>query len=276
MCVSAGDVLVYVNGECVLGFTHQDVVSMFQSMPFGDVVSLEVCRGYSLPFDPNDPDTEIVTTVAVALPPYTTPGGSPAAYPGSPSRHSVKSLPDLSRPGGGASGGGLGGGAGDRRSALRNKSFEQIHVADDGDLRTVHIVKGPYGFGFTVAASGRGQRVKQVLDRARCGPLAEGDVLAEINGVCVADMPHAQLVEVLKGCREGDAASITVQRARHGEKGGERGDREGQTRRRGAVGRGGREGDRGEGHAHSKDTVTHWNNCTHYTCTHGPLMHRTQ
>ena len=39
-----GDVLVYVNNECVLGYTHQDVVEIFQSIPIGQSVELTVCR----------------------------------------------------------------------------------------------------------------------------------------------------------------------------------------------------------------------------------------
>jgi len=42
------------------------MVSIFQSIAPGEDVHLEVCRGYPLPFDPADPNTEIVTTVAVA------------------------------------------------------------------------------------------------------------------------------------------------------------------------------------------------------------------
>ena len=61
----SGDVLVYVNGQCVLGYTHQDMVHMFQTIAAGEMVQVEVCRGYPLPFDPDDPNTEIVTTVAV-------------------------------------------------------------------------------------------------------------------------------------------------------------------------------------------------------------------
>lgn len=63
--IFAGDVLVYVGDTCVLGYTHADVVNMFQNIDPGRTVYLEVCRGYPLPFDPNDPNTEIVTTVAV-------------------------------------------------------------------------------------------------------------------------------------------------------------------------------------------------------------------
>lgn len=58
--------MVRVNGRCVLGYTHQEMVSIFQSITAGEEVHLEVCRGYPLPFDPADPNTEIVTTVAVA------------------------------------------------------------------------------------------------------------------------------------------------------------------------------------------------------------------
>lgn len=48
-----------------MGFTHQDMVSVFQGITPGETVLLEVCRGYSLPYDPNDPNTEVITTVAV-------------------------------------------------------------------------------------------------------------------------------------------------------------------------------------------------------------------
>lgn len=41
------------------------MVSVFQSIVPGETVCLDVCRGYPLPFDPNDPNTEVVTTVAV-------------------------------------------------------------------------------------------------------------------------------------------------------------------------------------------------------------------
>lgn len=44
------------------------MVSVFQSIAPGETVKLEVCRGYPLPFDPNDPNTEVVTTVAVSAP----------------------------------------------------------------------------------------------------------------------------------------------------------------------------------------------------------------
>lgn len=54
-----GDVIVYVNDTCVLGYTHNEIVRLFQSIGIGSTVTLEVCRGYPLPFDPNDPNTEV-------------------------------------------------------------------------------------------------------------------------------------------------------------------------------------------------------------------------
>lgn len=68
---SVGDVLVRVDSQLVLGYTHSDVVSMFQTIKPGERVELEVCRGYPLAFDPNDPNTEIVTTIAVSMPKLT-------------------------------------------------------------------------------------------------------------------------------------------------------------------------------------------------------------
>ncbi|KAL7307399.1 hypothetical protein TKK_0000581 [Trichogramma kaykai] len=66
--LQTGDVLVYVNDICVLGFTHNEMVQVFKSIASGETVSLEVCRGYPLPFDPNDPNTEVLTTIAVNPP----------------------------------------------------------------------------------------------------------------------------------------------------------------------------------------------------------------
>ena len=69
------------------------MVTMFQSINAGAEVQLEVCRGYPLPFDPDDPNTEIVTTVAV-----TSPGQNEWANELERQRNQsdVQSMPDLS------------------------------------------------------------------------------------------------------------------------------------------------------------------------------------
>lgn len=59
---------------------------------------------------------------------------------------------------------------------------------------TVPIVKGGMGFGFTIADSGFGQKVKKILDRGRCKSLREGDVLVSINETDVRGMGHSEVV----------------------------------------------------------------------------------
>ena len=218
-----GDVLVYVNETCVLGFTHADMVSMFQSIQSGETVNLEVCRGYPLPFDPDDPNTEIVTTVAV-----TSPDQGDWANELERQRFSsnntnpvdVQSMPDLSANQGSVSGSNLVNrpGSADLLDYGKNDDvFESPpKINNDNsrqeDLATVPITKGGMGFGFTIADSAYGQKVKKILDRPRCKTLQEGDILVEINGVSVRGMSHSEVVQVLKECSRGQEANITIQR----------------------------------------------------------------
>merc|ERR1719244_522148 len=68
------------------------------------------------------------------------------------------------------------------------------------------------GFGFTIADSAYGQKVKKILDRPRCKNLNEGDILVEINNHSVRNMSHGEVVQVLKDCARGQEAAITIQR----------------------------------------------------------------
>ena len=216
-----------MNNTCVLGYTHQNIVGNFQTIRTNETISLEVCRGYPLPFDPNDPNTEIVTTMAVTAPEKTNthnvpPLNSSSNHPHSglnASQRSIKSMPDLTNmqkhnhigpPGGGS----------------RNKSFDQLDTGDSGvtdalsvfpssakpEMLSVNITKGNMGFGFTIADSAYGQKVKQILDKSRCTTLLEGDILVEINHHKVKDMPHTEVVQILKDCPRGLDATIVVQR----------------------------------------------------------------
>ncbi|XP_077488025.1 membrane associated guanylate kinase, WW and PDZ domain containing protein magi isoform X7 [Amblyomma americanum] len=230
-----GDVLVYVNGICVLGYTHQGVVSLFQSIPPGEMVHLQVCRGYALPFDPDDPNTEIVTTMAVSSPddPMARHRPRPDDYQDIYSSKSLedldstesrtrpaKSMPDLSGP--------------DRPRPQRHNSADLLSVSGGGgapdildftspaspgggvgakpQTLTVEIVKGTSGFGFTIADSAYGQKVKKILDEPRCRGLQEGDLLVEIEGRDVRGRPHTEVVQALKDCPVGQAARITLHR----------------------------------------------------------------
>ncbi|XP_078678514.1 membrane-associated guanylate kinase, WW and PDZ domain-containing protein 1-like isoform X2 [Branchiostoma floridae x Branchiostoma belcheri] len=232
--LETGDVIVFVNDTCVLGYTHSDVVGLFQTIPPGQRVRLECRRGYPLPFDPDDPNTNIVTSVAIAMPTTNTvdslvsryngdqPDRLPFAPPPQRPTHTVqssfsKSMPDISaRP---------------RHQHERsltpepgphpNRASTGYFYEDGVSLRpeelkpeyvTVHIVKGDRGFGFTIADSAYGQRVKQILDEPRCKNLCVGDVLVEINGTDVRQCTHNELVGILKECSKGKETTIIVQR----------------------------------------------------------------
>lgn len=255
--LKTGDVIVRVNGTCVLGHTHQDVIRLFQSIAPGDTVELETCRGYPLNFDPDDPNTEIVTTVAVTLPQdgsntsnTTTPSsststiipnanGNLSAAVTNHSRVGLKPLPDLAmglnstsslspstsqEEGGPAGGGGLSsyahtgndinGGHGHHGNGPVPDLVSLSLGGNYGkpEFLSVGIVKGPMGFGFTIADSPYGQRVKQILDQGRCKTLAEGDLLVQINGESIRELPHQDTVQVLKDCPQGVETLIVVQR----------------------------------------------------------------
>lgn len=237
--LKTGDVLVYVNETCVLGFTHHDMVSVFQSIAPGETVKLEVCRGYPLPFDPNDPNTEVVTTVAVSAPDSVT--GDTDNYlddeiagkmsermfdPTGESNHvrsgsddmlnsSVKSMPDLC--------------TSEKIKNMQRPNSTDVLLDDPSrhvtefyneppaipekpEFLSISIVKGPMGFGFTIADSAYGQKVKKILDRQRCKNLMEGDILVNINAINVRNMCHSEVVQVLKDCERNQEATVTVQR----------------------------------------------------------------
>lgn len=172
LCVCAGDVIVFVNGTCVLGYTHQDVVSLFQNISPSETVTLEICRGYPLPFDPDDPNTEIVTTVAVTLPqdgPVTETG--PAYISQGPSMEflntssrSLKSLPDLTRSANiNSNTSSQNSVAGEHKMMGHGNGPPDLvsHPGAPSKAEELHIsiVRGPMGFGFTIADSPYGQKV---------------------------------------------------------------------------------------------------------------------
>ena len=219
-----GDVLVYVNGQCVLGFTHHDMVTMFQSIGPGEVVCLDVCRGYPLPFDPDDPNTEIVTTVAVTSPEQGEWANELERQRStSAEADTAHSMPDLWRGQGQHTMEARPGSAdllmtehklenGTVQNGLDNSSEMAEMRFNPNDLVTIPIVKGGMGFGFTIADSAGGQKVKKILDRPRCKNLNEGDILVEINTSNVVNMSHNEAVQVLKDCARGQEAAITIQR----------------------------------------------------------------
>lgn len=75
------------------------------------------------------------------------------------------------------------------------------------------MIRGPNGFGFTIADSPYGQRVKEIIDRHRCQGLQQGDVIIRINNTVVHNLDHTEVVETLKGCPKGEPTNFQVQRS---------------------------------------------------------------
>uniref|UniRef100_A0A670Y362 Membrane-associated guanylate kinase, WW and PDZ domain-containing protein 1 n=1 Tax=Pseudonaja textilis TaxID=8673 RepID=A0A670Y362_PSETE len=209
--METGDVIVSVNDTCVLGHTHAQVVKIFQSIPIGASVDLELCRGYPLPFDPDDPNTSLVTSVAIL-------DKEPIIVNGQESYDSPASH--------GSKTGKVNGMKEQRPSSPAEVSSNGSHgypndtvslassIATQPELITVHIIKGPMGFGFTIADSpgGGGQRVKQIVDSPRCRGLKEGDLIVEVNKKNVQNLTHNQVVDMLIECPKGSEVTLLVQR----------------------------------------------------------------
>lgn len=206
--LQTGDLIVYVNDICVLGYTHNKIVRLFQSIAPGETVVLEVCRGYSLPFDPNDPNTEVVTTIAVDSNVITTDSDKKIEFGIDGNYNFLKnSLEQID----------LKENCLDSNINTFNKNTsKELNIPPTNQINKVivniSIVKGTLGFGFTIADSACGQRVKKILDRQRCKNLLEGDILVEINNINVQEMSHDEVVQVLKNCPHNEDAIICVQR----------------------------------------------------------------
>ncbi|XP_078275861.1 membrane-associated guanylate kinase, WW and PDZ domain-containing protein 2a isoform X1 [Rhinoraja longicauda] len=211
-----GDVIVYINDICVLGHTHAEVVKIFQSVPIGQCVNLVLCRGYLLPFDPDDPRNSMVPPITIVdrQPVQINGRNNSDTYVEFGSRTS-RSAPDIS----------------DRHLHSFNPlstegqmdvtlpavQEDSISMASSGvtqsEFMTIAIVKGAQGFGFTIADSSIGQRVKQILDVQGCGGLSEGDLIVEINQQNVQSFGHVQVVEILKECPVGVETTLVIQRS---------------------------------------------------------------
>ena len=93
-------------------------------------------------------------------------------------------------------------------------------ITSQPELITVHVTKGPGGFGFSIADGAAGQRVRQVQDGQRCRGLRAGDLLLELNRDSLRGLNHTQVVQKLKDFPTLQQATFLVQRG--GTCGGER------------------------------------------------------
>uniref|UniRef100_H2PZP4 Membrane-associated guanylate kinase, WW and PDZ domain-containing protein 3 n=1 Tax=Pan troglodytes TaxID=9598 RepID=H2PZP4_PANTR len=191
-CEDGGDVIVDINGNCVLGHTHADVVQMFQLVPVNQYVNLTLCRGYPLPDDSEDPVVDIVAA-------------TPVINGQSLTKGETCMNPQDFKPGAmvleqnGKSGHTL---TGDGLNGPSDTSEQRISMASSGssqpELVTIPLIKGPKGFGFAIADSPTGQKVKMILDSQWCQGLQKGDIIKEIYHQNVQNLTHLQVVEVLK------------------------------------------------------------------------------
>uniref|UniRef100_A0A674CE74 Membrane associated guanylate kinase, WW and PDZ domain containing 2 n=1 Tax=Salmo trutta TaxID=8032 RepID=A0A674CE74_SALTR len=234
--MDTGDVIVYINDICCLGTTHADVVKLFQSVLIGESVTLVLCRGYPLPFDPEDPSGasagNSLTPIGMEHHPMVVNGRSSynhyleylslssqlpsqaLAQPGAPHPGDThldgSSLPPTN-PGSAPA------------VTPRDDNVSMVSSGATGitggviqgvELLTVTMVKRAEGFGFTIADSPTGQRVKQVLEpvvQDGVG-LNEGDLILEVNQQGVAGAGHGRVVELLKECPVGAEATLLIQR----------------------------------------------------------------
>uniref|UniRef100_A0A3B4Y6A8 Membrane-associated guanylate kinase, WW and PDZ domain-containing protein 1 n=1 Tax=Seriola lalandi dorsalis TaxID=1841481 RepID=A0A3B4Y6A8_SERLL len=228
--MATGDVIVYINDVCVLGTTHADVVKLFQSVPIGQSVTLVLCRGYPLPYDPEEAaNTNNNTTTTIISPlgimeqrPIMVNGRTgydnyldylsrTARFVTDPGQDQVGAQQQLLPPHPGDTH--LDGSLPPTTGTTPPDSVSMASSgATQGELLTLTMVKGMDGFGFTIADSATGQRVKQVLEPQGCPGLCEGDLIVEINKQPVQGFSHTQVVELLKECAVGAETSLVVQR----------------------------------------------------------------
>ncbi|XP_064255378.1 membrane-associated guanylate kinase, WW and PDZ domain-containing protein 3 isoform X2 [Passer domesticus] len=188
--IAPGDVIVDINGSCVLGHTHADVVQMFQLIPINQYVNMTLCRGYPLPDDNEDPVVDIMTATPVINGPPVAKGDASVS-----SQDLVAATVVLEQNGKVLVNGRLNGPSVD--SAEQRVSFASSGGSQP-ELVTIPLVKGPKGFGFAIADSPTGQKVKMILDSQWCQGLQKGDVIKEICHQNVQNLTHLQVVEVLK------------------------------------------------------------------------------
>ncbi|XP_050671825.1 membrane-associated guanylate kinase, WW and PDZ domain-containing protein 2 isoform X2 [Leptidea sinapis] len=231
-----GDVVVGVGVRGVRGLTHAQVAQIFQGIAAGTDVTLHLVRGYQLPFDSEDPNTRVLSTLAVDASDAVAMQQLTRALRtrfnlDSPNDNESRDEPDSAS-------------VTPAQRRLMSRSFDLdeivpaaeanqlpprcpsadhlLTVATDdrtsgvgegaGKELSVRLRRGAAGFGFTIADSVHGQKVKKVLDRSRCAGLREGDLLLQIGDTDVRHAPHQRVVQVLKDCPAMSATTLRVYR----------------------------------------------------------------
>uniref|UniRef100_A0A7N6C2C4 Membrane-associated guanylate kinase, WW and PDZ domain-containing protein 3 n=1 Tax=Anabas testudineus TaxID=64144 RepID=A0A7N6C2C4_ANATE len=214
--IAPGDVIVDINGTCVLGKTHADVVQMFQCIPVNQYVDMVLCRGYPLPEDSSSTE-EASGGLSTSM------EGSPSPSTSTPQdpHYTVTDGATLSRQT--ATVAPMTNGGRHHHNAHPHQHHHhppaQVPNQEGPDptllqpeLVSVPLVKGPGGFGFAIADCPLGQKVKMILDAQWCRGLLKGDVIKEINRQNVQTMSHSQVVDILKDLPVGSEVNVLVLR----------------------------------------------------------------
>ncbi|KAL7063939.1 hypothetical protein AAHC03_04464 [Spirometra sp. Aus1] len=206
--LAIGDVLVSVNGVNVLGFSHDEIVSLFQSIQVDSSVTLVVSQGYALcksPMDVTAKPSQVVSLTPKGrhAAPETVSSSSADRVPFAPPELCIRRLntsPTISQSSG---------------EPVRLHESARLPPNQRLEFIKVSIVKQQNGFGFTLADQPQGQRVKEVLDPARCDGLKVGDIVVEINDQRVKELSHLEVVQLLKTCPVGKTTRFLVQRSHY-------------------------------------------------------------
>uniref|UniRef100_A0A3Q0S1V6 Membrane-associated guanylate kinase, WW and PDZ domain-containing protein 3 n=1 Tax=Amphilophus citrinellus TaxID=61819 RepID=A0A3Q0S1V6_AMPCI len=191
--IASGDVIVDINGTCVLGKTHADVVQMFQSIPVNQHVDMVLCRGYPLPEDSSNSEE---ASGSLCTSKDTSP--SPSTLTPQDLHYTVTDGGTLSRQTASV-------------PPMTNGGRPDPTLLQP-ELVSVPLVKGPGGFGFAIADCPLGQKVKMILDAQWCRGLLKGDVIKEINRQNVQTLSHSQVVDILKDLPVGSEVNVLVLR----------------------------------------------------------------
>lgn len=200
-------------------------MDVFQSIKPGETVTLDICRGYPLPFDPNDPNTEVVTTIAVDGLNLNTEKKSQHLL----SNICLNNDNYLSNSSNKAPGEGNISGLNihDEKNNIQIASeTDQNHHVDGGVLDTsgfilmkkpeiyiFPVVKNSLGFDFTVKESPLGPRIQKIFDHGYCiSELEDGDTLLAINDIPVNNRPYIEVLQLLQNCPKSETTRIKIQR----------------------------------------------------------------
>lgn len=234
---------MFVNSEKVLGFSHADIVQLFQAIPVGASTDLVLSKYYLLP-----PELAQPTAAAASAP------AAPAAN--SSSRHSHALTPQLvftalpdpllvpshsltasqpqpqaqqqQAPPATANGNGVSvtgrltpsipdlvaaSAADGPQQPLDMRAFQQLEV---------RLVKGSSGFGFTVARNSRAVHYVHHISAENAAPeqlaglqlIRVGDIIYEVEGSNVLYASHAEVVALFKSFRPHSTVAISVLRPR--------------------------------------------------------------